>query len=227
MGIGFDFGPPTHDFDPYGGAWLGERRLSAAHLAELVRRVEARGYPVDDRYEIKVIEADCEHFEFGPTGGHLSKPSRDEDELERQYELACSICEYAGWILVGEGFGFGFEKTSTGYRATTSPPEDIPPRDTLDAVLRAGTSQALEEALCEHEGRLPMDDPRVLCALLLSRDDQVVMDALDALQALDVPLEGALDARLRRVAMLADDPAIAAKANALRQRRSSSSPNDF
>lgn len=216
MGIGFDFGPPKRGFDPY-GEWLGKRTLADEHLKELVRRVESRGYAVDDRYEVKVIEADCEHFEFGPTGGHLSKPSRDEDELERQYDLACMICDYAGWILVGEGFDYGFEKTAKGYRVTTSPPPPIAEIDTLDAVREAATSTALEAAIRAHGGELPMDDVRVLCALLLSRDDAVVLDALEALANMEVELEGALDARLRRVAMLADDPAIAAKAEALRK----------
>ncbi|MFK7999062.1 MAG: hypothetical protein AB8H86_05670 [Polyangiales bacterium] len=230
MGWGIDFGPPkAKGFDPHGD-WRGERKLSQDELKELVRLVESWGTSVDSDGDTHFVEVPCEEFMFDACGGYLSKPGagsdRDrDDEVEAQLLMAERICDFAGWVIVGEGYYYGFTEEANGYKIHTAPPETRKPAapSLLSVLVDASTSSALEKALAEFRAagaELPLGDAGVLFALLVSHDESVVADALLRLEALDpAPKSTELrQGRLRRVATLSGDPDIAQRATALRQR---------
>ena len=140
MGIGLDFGPAKEQgFDPHGGDWLGTRTLTGAHLRELARHVESWGYPVEEHAGRYFIDVPCEEFMFSASGGYLSQPGAGaegdrDDAIEEQVHLAERICDFAGWVIVGEGFDYGFEARDDGYVVLTSPPEE--PAETPAAAQR-------------------------------------------------------------------------------------------
>jgi hypothetical protein len=244
MGIGYEYGPPREDLKkPWGGqTWFGKRMLSVEQMRELARAIESWGGVIGEESDVRLsIEGEHEAFVVQPSGGYLSKPNvGGEDEHERLWELACSICDWAGWIIVGDELLFGGTMSCATCGAegdpcpndhddrdlritlTVSPPEEnAAPRQTpLDALEKASTAAELRAALA---GRAPpFDDPDCAVALLLSDDDEIVLGALSAIErapAATIAARRALiDTRLRRIAMLADDPALGERAAKLRGR---------
>lgn len=230
MGWGVDFGPPKTDgFNPHGD-WQGERKLSKDALAELVRLVESWGHSVSSHGEHRIVDVPCEEFMFHAGGGYLSKPGagsdRDrDDEVETQLSIAERICDFAGWVIIGEGYTYGFSEVVSGYEVHTSPPEarESQAPSLLAKLAAASTASALTEALADLQAageEVPMGDPAVLFALLVSHDENAVADALHRLDVLD-PAPQRTDlrqARLRRVALLSGDPEVSARAKALSTR---------
>jgi len=240
MGIGFRFGPPRGDRRVHDG-WFGDRELSEDQFRELMRHVEAwggeLGHVTSDR---GWIAGDCEAFTVRRDGGYLDKPTlRDELECERLTSLMVQIADHAGWIVTGDeglvaggvlrcetcgarGFPYrcaaGHPRAALRLDVHSSPPMEIEtPPSPLDAIRDASTSSALRRALDAHEGELPMNDPHLVLALLLSDDTHLVSRALDVIESGgDFPAT-LLDVRLRRLAMLSDDPSIAERAKSLRR----------
>lgn len=232
MGWGIDFGPPkAKGFDPHGD-WRGERKLSKGELKELARLVESWGHSVDSDSDTYFVEVPCEEFMFDAEGGYLSKPGagseRDrDDEVESQLRIAEQICDFAGWVIVGEGYHYGFSETDSGYQVHTSPPEshESPSRDAalVHALVHASTSGALDKALAAFQTagvELPLSDADVLFALLVSHDESRVADALLRLEGLSPVPQGTefRHARLQRVAALTGDDDIAKRAKELRKQ---------
>lgn len=244
MGIGFDLGPPP----PFGRVehdWFGTRKLTGLQLGEIAREIDAQldSQVNEQRDDWFTIEGDHEEFIVRLDGGHLSKPSRsDDDEYDRLTSLMLHIADRAGWIVVGpEGLVHGgfLECTKCGAKkfpykcprgcprsdivlhCTQSPPATpaAPKRTSLDAVREASTVVELSQALVELGHDPPLDDPDVLLALLI--DEDWAQKALVAIERLGkeafTKRASLLDARLRRIENLSDDEEIAKRAATLRR----------
>ncbi len=197
---------------------------------------------LESREAFIVVGGDCEEFRVERSRAWLSKPSsRDPDEFERLTELLISIAEWAGWICVGDnglisggelhctvcgakGFTYSCpqrhdpEHVRLRAHVTPRPPPKVIQPGMFDALCKAATSSAVRAALKELDADPPLTDPQVVLALLLSPD--WVDRALDAIERLGARAftehARVLDARLRQLAMLSDDPDVAARAEKLR-----------
>ena len=163
MGTSYEFGPPADELDPRRRdglePWQGKRQLSQGQLEELVRIVEAEGWTVEELrgscyVQPRLSESSFEELFFTAGGGWLSKPSRDPDEFEAEFDLVRTICDYAGWVgfdpqagglwhgvdvtcgVCGRGIAYGDYTCPQGHPAakatfsiTVQPPEDIPDDD--------------------------------------------------------------------------------------------------
>ena len=244
MGIGFDFGPPPADGKVDRG-WFGELLLTHEQLVELAREIDAQddACVAEQRDDWFTVEGNHEEFMVRLGGGWLSKPGpSDEDEFERLTGLMMQIADRAGWIVTGPqglvhgGFlectvcgakEFGYEcpgkcpRSAIRLRCTQSAPETAKTaeRTSLDRVREASTARELSESLAALGYEPSLDDPNVVLALLL--DEELAPKALDAVKSLGkeafAKRASLLDARLRRLEMLAEDPEVAKRAAALRR----------
>ena len=102
MGYDLRFGPIEYvaKADPPDTPEIDETRFDV-----LVSLAEDAGYLTYRRGNEVQLQGDFEEFSFGRRGGWLSKPSHDEDEFDRQWQLVTLLCDEADWAVFDPQLG--------------------------------------------------------------------------------------------------------------------------
>ncbi len=189
MGYSLEFGPPPDDLSPGDAVehpadwetWKGSRRLRPSEIDALVDVVGDAGLRTSEEAGRISVEGNFESFCFGPDGGWLSKPSRDEREYAEQWDLLVQLCDLAGWVIYDPQDGALLYAPQFETSEVVSPDRLV--SEAIEALQRRdGDVLGAVTTLRRYSG----DDRPVLMALALAmrppHDDAVRREAAAALR---------------------------------------------